>query len=123
MRKYVLLAVLLCTGILQTLAQQRTVTGVITDAENLPLPNATVQVKNGTAVTQTNVEGRFSISLPAGRVTLLISYVGYADQEVDVAANQNTITVAMQSGEGMGEVVVTALGIKRDKRSIGYATS
>jgi TonB-linked SusC/RagA family outer membrane protein len=123
MRKYVLLAVLLCTGILQALAQQRTVTGVITDAENLPLPNATVQVKNGTAVTQTNIEGRFSISLPTGRVTLLISYVGYADQEVDVAANQNTVTVAMQSGEGMGEVVVTALGIKRDKRSIGYATS
>lgn len=123
MRKYLLLAVLLCTGILPLLAQDRSVTGTVTDAENLPLPNATVQVKGGSGVTQTNIEGKFTLSIPSGRVTLVISYVGYATQELAVGANQNNIEVNMQVEGGMGEVVVTALGIKRDKRSIGYATS
>jgi iron complex outermembrane receptor protein len=123
MRKYLLLAFLLA-GTCVVLAQNRIISGIVTDAQDQPLSGATVQVQNQKINAVTNADGRFTLSIPAGKVKLQVSYVGLKAQTVIVGANENEITVKLDPGEGqMGEVVVTALGIKRDKRSIGYATS
>lgn len=124
MRKYLLLAIGLLAGICSAWAQTRNLTGVITDPQNLPLAGATVQVQNQRTSTLTDVDGKFTIAIPVGRVVLEISYVGYKTQTLTVNPTENRVSVKLEAGEGqMGEVVVTALGIKRDKRSIGYATS
>lgn len=124
MRTYLLLTMfLLCAGF-SVLAQDRQVSGVVTDADkNTPLPGVTVSAGRNLS-TQTGVDGRFTLSVPSGKVTLTFSYVGYESQTVSVAAGSTTASVSLAPREGsMEEVVVTALGIKRDKKSIGYATS
>lgn len=125
MRTHLLLIlVLLCTGV-TAIAQTRQVSGIITDAQNnTPLVGVTVSESGKTISTQTNAEGRFTLTVSAGKVTLNFSYVGYEMQRVTVAAGTSSVTVSLDVKEGaMDEVVVTALGIKRDKRSIGYAIS
>jgi iron complex outermembrane recepter protein len=123
MRKCLLLTVLLA-GAYLALAQTRAITGVITDAQNQPLPGATVQVQNQKITTLTDADGKFSLNVPTGKVTLEISYVGYKKQTLTVNPTENSVAIKLEPGEGqMGEVVITALGILRDKRSIGYSTS
>src|SRR5690242_20432114 len=122
MRKYLLLTLGLFAAICSALAQTRTVTGVITDPQSQPLVGATVQVQNQKISTLTDANGKFSLNIPAGKVVLEVSYVGYETQTLTVNRTENNLTVQLEAGEGqMGEVVVTALGIKRDKRSIGYS--
>jgi TonB-linked SusC/RagA family outer membrane protein len=125
MRKYLLLLVILLGAGLFVNAQTRQVSGVVTDGESKsPLVGVTVETSKKTATAQTGTDGKFTITLPQGKQTLTLSYVGYEVQTVSVPANSNTVTVAMdQKTDAMDEVVVTALGIKRDKRSIGYSTS
>src|SRR4051812_48631916 len=122
MRKYLLLAIALFAAICSALAQTRTVRGVITDAQNQPLAGATVQVQHQTISTVTDENGKFSLNIPAARVELLVSYVGYQSQTLTVNRTETNLAIKLETGEGeMGEVVVTALGVKRDKRSIGYS--
>jgi len=103
----------------------RQVSGIVTDAQgNTPLVGVTVTVSGKQTSVVTGNEGRFTITVPTGKVVLNFSYVGYELQSATVAANSSTVSVSMDAKEGtIGEVVVTALGVKRDKRSIGYATS
>ncbi|MDP4262397.1 MAG: SusC/RagA family TonB-linked outer membrane protein [Bacteroidota bacterium] len=125
MRTHLLLILVsLCTS-LQLLAQTRQISGTVTDAQNnTPIVGVTVSGPGKGNSTQTGTDGRFTLSVPPGKATLTFSHVGYESQEVTVAAGTATITVSMDVKEGtMDEVVVTALGIKRDRRSIGYATS
>jgi TonB-linked SusC/RagA family outer membrane protein len=125
MRKYLLLLVILFGATLFVNAQTRQVSGIVTDGESkLPLVGVTVETAKKTATAQTGTDGRFTITLPEGRQTLILTYVGYEVETINVPANSNSVTVSMDVREdAMGEVVVTALGIKRDKRSIGYSTS
>ncbi len=124
MRKYLLLTLVLFAGVSSVLAQTRSITGIITDAQNQPLVGATILVQNQKINTLTGVDGKFSLTIPNGKVILKISYVGYKTQNINVGPGEDRIAVTMETDEGeMGEVVITALGIKRDKRSIGYATS
>ncbi len=98
---------------------QRTVTGVVAD-ENGPLPGATVTVQGTARATQTDSEGRYSISASSGE-TLRFSTLGYVSQQISVGNQaQINVTLEVESSE-LGEVVVTALGIKREKKSLGYA--
>jgi len=122
MRKYLLLAFGLFAAICSALAQTRTLTGVITDPQNQPLVGATVQVENQKISTVTDANGKFHLNIPTGRVDLLVSYVGYQSQTLTVNRTESNVAVKLETGEGeMGEVVVTALGVKKDKRSIGYS--
>src|SRR6266542_569349 len=107
MRKYLLVALVLFAGASSALAQTRTVTGVITDAQNQPLAGATVQVQNKNISTLTGVDGKFSLAVPNGKVVLRISYVGYKTQDLTIGANDSRIAVSMEAGtEEMGEVVI-----------------
>ncbi|TDH28610.1 SusC/RagA family TonB-linked outer membrane protein [Segetibacter sp. 3557_3] len=124
MRKY-LLTLMLMHSVFFVFAQTRRITGIITDAQsNQPLTGVTILANNQRANAVSENDGRFTLTVPQGRVDLDVSYVGYKSQTVRVNADQQTISVALEIGEGqMSDVVVTALGVKRDRRSLGYATS
>lgn len=103
-----------------TSAQNHTVTGVILSAENTPIEGASVIVRGKNSGTQSNNDGRFSISATSGD-NLVISAVGFTTKTVTVS-NANSITVVLERGNSqLEEVVVTAMGIKKEKKALGYA--
>jgi TonB-linked SusC/RagA family outer membrane protein len=101
---------------------QRAVVGTVTGDDSDALIGATVRVKDANAGTVTDVNGKFSLTVPAGSTTLVFSYTGYATQEV-VLSGSNVVDVQLKSNTALDEVVVTALGIKRDKKALGYAST
>ncbi|MFN7539581.1 MAG: carboxypeptidase-like regulatory domain-containing protein, partial [Bacteroidota bacterium] len=125
MRKIALvrkLCVLLCFSVLQVTAQEKVVSGLVTDlTDATPLQSVSVKVKGTSIGTQTNSSGYFNLKVAPGK-TLVFSFVGYNTVEIKVGA-ENTINVKLGSDDKrLNEVVVTALNIKRDKRSLGYST-
>lgn len=103
-------------------AQQQSdkVTGTVSDADGA-LTGVTVRVKGTSTGTVTDIDGRFSLPAKAGDV-LLFSYVGYATKEVKVTGN--TLNVRMTTDAvNLSDVVVTALGIKRERKALGYGVS
>jgi outer membrane receptor protein involved in Fe transport len=105
-------------------AQTRSLTGVVKDSANQPLVAATVTVKGSKVSTTTAADGSFTINVPAGNITLEVSYIGYNPVSVPVGPDQADVSVVMQSGTNtISDVVVTALGIKKDERKLGYSIS
>jgi TonB-linked SusC/RagA family outer membrane protein len=102
---------------------QVTVTGLIKDEGDSPLPGVNVLVKGTTIGTMTDGNGRYSINVPSEQAVLVFSFIGYAEQEVTVGSKSD-INVAMTPDvKALQEVVVTALGIERSQKSLGYATA
>jgi TonB-dependent SusC/RagA subfamily outer membrane receptor len=122
MRKLTFLfACLFMIGVGLVNAQSLTVKGkVISDEDGQPVIGASVLVKGTTTGTITGVDGSFSISVPAGNRTLVVSYIGMKSTEVQ-AENGMVVRLQPQTLE-IDEVVVTALGIQRQKRELGYST-
>ena len=114
-----LLVVFLLTA--QMSFAQKTVTGVVSDSDGLPLPGATVLVQGTTTGVTTDFDGNFSINVAEGQ-TLEFSFVGYETAAVAVGAG-NVINVTLSLGTQLEEVIVTSLGITREKRALGYAVS
>ncbi|WP_158729270.1 SusC/RagA family TonB-linked outer membrane protein [Flavobacterium sp. I-STPA6A] len=103
-----------------TFAQERSVSGTVSDNAGMPLPGVSVLVKGTKTGTQSNFDGSYTIKVNPTQV-LIFSYIGMKSQEV--AANSSTVNVKLASGAlELEGVVVTALGIKREKKSLGYAT-
>lgn len=101
-------------------AQQSEVTGKVTDEGGQGIPGATVLEKGTTNGTTTDFEGNFKLSVESG-ATIVFSFVGMTTQEV-VFAGQSLVNVTLATDAvGIDEVVVTALGIKREKKALGYA--
>ena len=102
-------------------AQQRQITGTVKDNAGTPLANASVLVKGTTAGTSTNASGYFTISTNGPGAVLEISSVGFETKEVAVGEN-SVLNVVLEGGTGtMQEVVVTALGISKEKRQLGFS--
>lgn len=100
----------------------KVVTGKVVDDKGLPLPGVSIKVKGSSAGTVTDVNGGFSINAPDNAV-LVISFIGYDTQEIAVAG-RSSINVTMRSAsQSLNEVVVTALGIKKDERKLGYSAT
>ncbi|SNR29565.1 TonB-linked outer membrane protein, SusC/RagA family [Maribacter sedimenticola] len=117
-----LLTLLLALVVHLSFAQQKTVSGTVTDQEGLPLPGVNIVVEGTTNGTQTDFDGNYSISASQGQ-TLLFTYIGQKAVRQTVGAG-DTVNVAMQEdAQALEEVVVTAQGIKREKKALGYATS
>ncbi|MEK6154435.1 SusC/RagA family TonB-linked outer membrane protein [Flavobacteriaceae bacterium 3-367] len=117
-----LLTLLLAFVVHLSFAQERTITGTVTDQDGLALPGASVVIKGTTTGTQTDFDGNYTISASQGQ-TLVFSYVGQRTQEVVVGAS-NTINVQLAlDTQALEEVVVTAQGIVKEKRSLGYAVT
>ena len=103
--------------------QAQTVTGVMSDADtNEPLIGANVLVKGTTVGTITDIDGSYSLDLPEGATTLVFSYAGYADQEVDIAG-QSVINVSLSPGALLDEVVVIGYGAVRKRDVTGSVAS
>ncbi len=113
----VLFMVLFAFGVMLA---QRTVTGTITDNEGEPLIGASVLVKGTTSGTISDLDGSFSLQVPEGTGELIFSYTGYATQEVTLGVS-NVLDVVLKQGALLEEVIVTAVGLEANKRSIGYA--
>jgi len=125
MRKILQLFFVLSLGLLLlpsfVQAQERTVTGTILSEDNKsPLAGVTIRVKGTRRIVTTDANGRFSIKMNPGE-TLQVSYVGYTTSEVK--PDGNTVGVNLKTADNtMGEVVVTAMDIRRSPRSLGYST-
>lgn len=101
-----------------TLFAQQAVTGKVTDA-NGPLPGVTVGVPGTSKGTQTDAEGNYSIQVDQGE-KIRFSMVGYLSQELTASGSRLDVVLKEDAG-ALDEVVVTAMGIKREKKSLGYA--
>ncbi len=103
-------------------AQQRTISGTVLAEDNTtPLQGVTVKVKGTNRVTQTDAHGVFSINASPDE-TLQFTYVGY--QTVEVKAGTGNVQVSLKPSDAtMGEVVITALGIKKERKALGYSVT
>jgi TonB-linked SusC/RagA family outer membrane protein len=114
-----LLSMLLLSGITQA---QTTISGKITSSEDgSVIPGANVLVKGTSSGTITDAEGAFSINVPDVNATLVFSFVGFVTQEVALNGRTTIEVVLASDAQQLSEVVVTALGVEKDKSAIGYA--
>ncbi|HEX2975887.1 MAG TPA: TonB-dependent receptor plug domain-containing protein, partial [Bacteroidales bacterium] len=123
MKKLFLLILFVFTGAIALMAQTKVITGTVYSSvkEDGPIPGVTVQVKGTTIGAITGVDGKYSINVPQGQVTLVYSYIGMKTQEI-VVSGQSVVDCTLQSDViGLNEVVVTAMGISREKKALGYA--
>ena len=104
---------------LSAYAQQ--ISGTVSDENGVPLPGATVVVEGTSTGVSTDFDGNYSIDASQGDV-LVFSYVGYQSQSVSVGAS-STVDVSLEPDSLLDEVVVTALGLTRAKKSLGYSVS
>ena len=97
------------------------ISGIITDESGIPLPGVNVLVKGTTIGTTTDFDGFYSINAPEGS-ELVISYIGFTSQHIDVSKS-GTINTYLEIDNALEEVVITAHGIKREKKALGYSVS
>ncbi len=104
-----------------TYAQEKTITGTVIDANGLPLPGVNILVQGTTNGTQTDFDGKYAIEAEEGQ-SLVFTYIGQKEV-VQTVGVDDTIDVTMEEdAQALDEVVVTALGISREKKSLGYST-
>lgn len=103
-------------------AQQKTIRGVITDEANQPLSGVTVLVKGTSISTTTAAEGRFTIAASVGQ-TLVFTLVGFQPQELPVGEEAALSVQLKSNSNSLQEVVVTALGVKKEVRKLGYSST
>ncbi len=120
--KKLYLPLLLVLFVVGFASAQRTVTGSVTNDEGEPLIGASILVKGTTVGTVADFDGSYTLDVPEGSNELVISFTGYGEQTIEIGDN-NTIDVVLAEGVELGEVVVTGLGIKREKKALGYGVS
>lgn len=119
MRKLLLLLGVMLLSLQLLFAQNRTLSGTVTDDRGNPLPNVSVQVKGSNVGTVTNSDGTFSLSVPGNARTLVFSSVGQASQEQAIAGN-TSFRVSMQASDrSLDEVVVVGYGTQRRREVTG----
>lgn len=104
--------------------QDKLIKGVVTDSTGKPLAGASVRVPGTNKGVSANADGSFSITVPDNVSSLIISYVGYTTETVTIGENRNNIVVVLKSAIITNqEVVVTALGISKQQRTLGYSVT
>src|SRR5436190_12184547 len=103
-------------------AQDVTITGKVTGQEGEALPGVNVRVSGSSTGVTTDAVGNFSIKA-AHNASLLVSYVGYAEQTVNVIGRTTVNVTLLRNNDNMQTIVVTALGIKKEAKKLGYATA
>ncbi len=120
MKQSLLILLLFALGIANASAQNKTISGKVTGADDgQSIPGVSVKIQ-GTG-TQTDLDGHYSLSVPAGTKSLTFSYVGFTTQTVQIGAKNVLDVKLVLNTKVLSEVVVTALGIERDKRSLNYS--
>lgn len=121
MKKLYLFLLLMCTTFI-SLQAQRAISGNVIDEEGEPLIGVNVVAKGSSVGTITDFDGNYSLEVPDGTSKLTYSYIGYLVQIVDLGASNVMDITLKEDAVGIDEVVVTALGIAREKKALGYAT-
>ncbi len=118
-----ILTLLLAFVVQLTFAQEKTISGTISDNSGLPLPGVNIIVKGTSNGTQSDFDGNYTVNANVGQ-TIVFSYVGFITTERAVTAATNSVSLQMEEDAAvLEEVVVTALGIKKEKKALGYAIS
>jgi TonB-linked SusC/RagA family outer membrane protein len=122
MKKFILLVLCLITGIGLAYAQTRQITGTVVSADDgEPVIGASVSVPGTSVGTITDIDGKFSVSVSTSVRTLTVSYVGMKTLTADITSTTVLSIVLASDTQALDEVVITALGISREKKSLGYA--
>ncbi len=100
--------------------EERIVSGIVTDNNGLPLQEVNITIKGGKSSTKSDLDGKFSIKVAATQ-KLVFSYVGMKNQEVIASSTILNVKMQLEATE-LENVVITALGIKREKKALGYST-
>ncbi len=118
----VFLACVVFVGVNFLQAQTVQITGNVTSAEDgMPIPGVSVQVKGTTIGVASDIDGKYSLAVPQSGTTLTFSFLGFKTQDV-VISGRTVIDVVLESDAmALEEIVVTALGIKKEKKALGYA--
>ncbi|WP_255491400.1 SusC/RagA family TonB-linked outer membrane protein [Dysgonomonas sp. ZJ279] len=119
------MALFVCTLVSAQTAKS-SVSGIVTDASGVTLPGVTVAVKGTSVGTISDYDGNYSLDLSKATTpnpVLVFSYIGYLAQEVTVNGKTEINVVLAEDAQKLDEVVITALGIKRQRRSLGYSTA
>ncbi|KIA97436.1 TonB-dependent receptor [Flavobacterium sp. KMS] len=107
---------------LGAVAQNRSITGIVADADNKGIVSATIKVKGKSISAITDTDGRFSMTVPEGRISITVSSIGYVTRYIEVGEKENTINILLLSSvEELKDVVITSFGVKKQKKSLGYA--
>ncbi|MBP4140669.1 SusC/RagA family TonB-linked outer membrane protein [Flavobacterium sp. P4023] len=114
-----LITLVFCANLMS--AQSKTIQGKVTDSSKFPLMGTTILVKGTKNTTITDANGKFSINTEKGN-TLVFTFIGFVTKEVVVDRQENLEITLQDDSVVLGEVVITALGIKREKRALGYAS-
>lgn len=122
MKKLSLVLVLALFGISSMLAQ-RTITGTVVDDKGTPLIGVSIFARGTSVGTITDLDGTYSLKVPEGANTLVFSYTGFATQEVAIGTNNVMDLTMKESAEQLTEVVVTGLGIRKEKKALGYGVT
>ncbi|MBP1224845.1 SusC/RagA family TonB-linked outer membrane protein [Flavobacterium sp. 1355] len=104
-----------------TFAQERKITGTVSDNAGIPLPGVSVLVKGTQSGAQTDFDGKYAVKASASQI-LVFSYIGMKTQEVLASSSTINIKMLNNATELEGVLVTTAMGVKREKKSLGYAT-
>ncbi len=102
--------------------QKKEISGVVKDNKGNYLPGTSIALKGTTIGTITDAEGKFHLSIPADAKTLIFTFVGMKSQEIAIGNNTTFNIVLQEETVGVDEVVVTALGIEKNKKTLTYAT-
>lgn len=119
MKKLSLVLVLALSAVSYMVAQ-RTITGTVVDESGESLIGVSILAKNTSTGTVTDIDGAYSLRVPEGTTALVFSYTGFKSQEIALGAS-NIVDCTMAEGVVLDEVVVTAVGLESNKRTIGYA--
>ena len=121
-RRIFLLCVMLI-AMINSQAQNQTVSGTVTsDDEGVPLPGVSVMAQGALSGTTTDNNGKYNLSVLAGKTKIVFSYSGFISRTIDIN-NRSVINIILaRDNKQLSEVVVTALGITKEKKAVGFST-
>ncbi|MGL5637538.1 MAG: carboxypeptidase-like regulatory domain-containing protein, partial [Bacteroidales bacterium] len=122
MKKYLFLIIGLFS-VLTLTSQNINIKGIVSDQTGFTMPGVTVQVKNESTIgTVSDLDGHYHLTVPANSI-LIFSYIGFAPQQLKVSTKDEVLNVVLkEETEAIDEVVVTAIGIRQQKKKLGYTT-
>jgi TonB-linked SusC/RagA family outer membrane protein len=119
LKTVMILLLMLTTSLI--FAQTTPFKGKVVDEQNVSLPGATILIKGETTGVGTDMNGNFEILLPKGNEIITISYIGFNSVDFKTSKLKSAVIVLKANSENLAEVVVTALGIKKEKKRLGYS--
>ncbi len=122
MKNKIILSLIFLFSVSIGFSQSKTVTGVIKNELGETIPGAIIRVKDSQVKTKTDLNGMFSITVPSEDAILMVSSLGMDDKQIPIIG-QNNINIVLTEGKMLDEVVITALGIKREEKALGYAVT